>query len=241
MEDRDMEEKIMVNLANMVRTSSAVNEVSNTEKWILGAQLGQLNIDSVNGPLTGWIGGWFGPYGVTGSSYVGGSGCSGTVAVHPIIPISSSPPYGVTGPSYTGASTGGQLVFSSGTGCTTKWHSFSHVDKNNIYFIEAMDWSEAKDLMSKTFGVSYMSSEFCSNDHGLLADALTMHGIKGNDHLVKGEVNRRFFVRTSDGKIIRSGSGRDGMDCKRCRSFFPMAETNQPDGTLVCFACRSGF
>lgn len=33
----------------------------------------------------------------------------------------------------------------------------------------------------------------------------------------------------------------DGCACKKCREFYPYAEANQPDGTLVCYACRHGL
>ena len=31
----------------------------------------------------------------------------------------------------------------------------------------------------------------------------------------------------------------DGLFCKKCDEFFPMAEPNQTDGSLVCYQCRS--
>ena len=31
----------------------------------------------------------------------------------------------------------------------------------------------------------------------------------------------------------------DGMFCCKCRLFYKYAEPNQPDGTLMCFSCRS--
>lgn len=31
----------------------------------------------------------------------------------------------------------------------------------------------------------------------------------------------------------------DGMFCRKCRSFYKYAEPNQPDGTLLCYSCRS--
>jgi hypothetical protein len=34
---------------------------------------------------------------------------------------------------------------------------------------------------------------------------------------------------------------KDGCDCKKCREFYPYAEPNQEDGTLICFACRHGY
>ena len=34
---------------------------------------------------------------------------------------------------------------------------------------------------------------------------------------------------------------RDGCDCKQCKEFYPYAEPNQEDGTLICYKCRSGW
>jgi hypothetical protein len=34
---------------------------------------------------------------------------------------------------------------------------------------------------------------------------------------------------------------RDGCDCKKCKEFFPYAEPNQEDGTLICYRCRIGW
>lgn len=33
----------------------------------------------------------------------------------------------------------------------------------------------------------------------------------------------------------------DGCTCKKCREYFPYAEPNQDDGTLICYACRHGY
>lgn len=30
----------------------------------------------------------------------------------------------------------------------------------------------------------------------------------------------------------------EGMSCACCQDFYPMAEANQPNGTLLCFSCR---
>lgn len=30
----------------------------------------------------------------------------------------------------------------------------------------------------------------------------------------------------------------DGCTCKKCHEFYPYAEPNQNDGTLVCYGCR---
>ena len=34
---------------------------------------------------------------------------------------------------------------------------------------------------------------------------------------------------------------RDGCDCKKCKEFYPYAEPNQEDGTLICYRCRMGW
>ncbi len=34
---------------------------------------------------------------------------------------------------------------------------------------------------------------------------------------------------------------KDGCDCKKCKEYFPYAEPNQEDGTLICYACRHGY
>jgi hypothetical protein len=36
-------------------------------------------------------------------------------------------------------------------------------------------------------------------------------------------------------------NGIDGMVCSRCKDFYPYAEPNQPDGTLICYRCRNNL
>lgn len=36
-------------------------------------------------------------------------------------------------------------------------------------------------------------------------------------------------------------SNKDGCDCKKCKEFYPYAEPNQDDGTLLCYRCRTGW
>jgi hypothetical protein len=33
----------------------------------------------------------------------------------------------------------------------------------------------------------------------------------------------------------------DGCHCKKCKDYFPYAEPNQEDGSMVCYACRHGL
>lgn len=34
---------------------------------------------------------------------------------------------------------------------------------------------------------------------------------------------------------------KDGCNCKKCKEFYPYAEPNQDDGTLICYSCRHGW
>lgn len=42
-------------------------------------------------------------------------------------------------------------------------------------------------------------------------------------------------------KEEKKKDNRDGCDCKKCKEFYPYAEPNQEDGTLICYACRHGY
>lgn len=34
---------------------------------------------------------------------------------------------------------------------------------------------------------------------------------------------------------------KDGCRCKKCKEFYPYAQANQEDGTLICYVCRKGL
>ena len=38
-----------------------------------------------------------------------------------------------------------------------------------------------------------------------------------------------------------SANSMDGKSCHKCKNFSPFAESNQPDGTFICYACRHGY
>lgn len=37
---------------------------------------------------------------------------------------------------------------------------------------------------------------------------------------------------------VRKRKHPDGMFCQKCQSFYEFAESNQSDGTLICYSCR---
>ena len=46
------------------------------------------------------------------------------------------------------------------------------------------------------------------------------------------------IIYVSQNQIYKVSKIMDGMKCCNCQEFFDMAEPNQDDGTLICYACR---
>lgn len=42
-------------------------------------------------------------------------------------------------------------------------------------------------------------------------------------------------------KATDKKQNKDGCNCKKCKEFYPYAEPNQDDGTLICYSCRKGW
>jgi len=55
-------------------------------------------------------------------------------------------------------------------------------------------------------------------------------------------INKKFIgeetIKIEDNLISKISSILDGLFCAHCHEFYDMAEPNQPDGTLLCWACR---
>lgn len=55
-------------------------------------------------------------------------------------------------------------------------------------------------------------------------------------------IDKRFLneqiAYVQENQIYRVSSVLDGMSCIVCQDFFPMAEPNQENGSLICYACR---
>lgn len=49
------------------------------------------------------------------------------------------------------------------------------------------------------------------------------------------------IVSSTPEKAEAKKKNKDGCDCKKCKEYFPYAEPNQDDGTLVCYKCRIGW
>ena len=46
------------------------------------------------------------------------------------------------------------------------------------------------------------------------------------------------MIHVNDNMVCQVIQQLDGMSCAICKEFFPMAEANQEDGTMICWACR---
>lgn len=38
--------------------------------------------------------------------------------------------------------------------------------------------------------------------------------------------------------VVPKEKNKDGCTCKKCQEFFPYAESNQSDGSLICYGCK---
>lgn len=55
-------------------------------------------------------------------------------------------------------------------------------------------------------------------------------------------INNKFLneniIYIEEGTIHAIREYMDGLPCKKCHEFFSYAESNQEDGTLICYSCR---
>lgn len=55
-------------------------------------------------------------------------------------------------------------------------------------------------------------------------------------------IDKRFMgeniIQIQEGMVANVQARLDGIACKICKEFFPYAEGNQEDGTLICYSCR---
>lgn len=55
-------------------------------------------------------------------------------------------------------------------------------------------------------------------------------------------IDKRFLdeqiIYIQENQIYRVSAVLDGMSCTVCQEFYPMAEPNQENGSLICYACR---
>lgn len=76
----------------------------------------------------------------------------------------------------------------------------------------------------------------------------TLYNIQGSFNIKEGHIEK-FHDNPNylDQRAIALGLDRvgtlmtvkaDGMFCIKCKTFFPMAEFNQPDETFMCYVCR---
>lgn len=46
------------------------------------------------------------------------------------------------------------------------------------------------------------------------------------------------IIYIDESMIYRISSYLDGINCTVCKEFFPMAASNQEDGSMICYTCR---
>lgn len=76
----------------------------------------------------------------------------------------------------------------------------------------------------------------------------TYYNIRGcwrikEEHLEKFNINPNWLdhraLVVSEERVCHAANKGDGMSCARCKEFCPMAESNQTNGSFICFSCRN--
>ena len=52
-------------------------------------------------------------------------------------------------------------------------------------------------------------------------------------------VDKKFIISEYSAEV--KAPKNDGCNCAKCKQYFPYAEPNQADGTLVCYSCRKNL
>lgn len=94
-----------------------------------------------------------------------------------------------------------------------------------LYVLLETDRKSADRYMQKRFGFSdeSMSNNFSIFLYKTLGEAKEEIGFKANKHIL----------------IVDKSEFGDGKYCSKCVEWYPYAESNQKDGTLICWSCRN--
>lgn len=113
--------------------------------------------------------------------------------------------------------------------CCVKW--------NNITSPYSADYEEVItfEIISKDESGYYLFVP-C---YRIIKDSVTVTSLLAR----REEINKKFIdeqaIYIQENLIFKISSVLDGLFCACCNDFFDMSESNQPDGTLICFSCRS--
>ena len=75
--------------------------------------------------------------------------------------------------------------------------------------------------------------------HIIIADAFVLDAYRANVLNIKKQFIDSNVVYITPSYIASIRSRLDGTICTKCGEFFDMASGNQPDGSFICFICRS--
>jgi len=75
-------------------------------------------------------------------------------------------------------------------------------------------------------------------DYIMIKDALVFNEYKCKNLNINHKFYNQYFTHIPEKFVYQIRSILDGMTCTKCKEFFWMAESNQENGSLICWACR---
>ncbi len=88
-----------------------------------------------------------------------------------------------------------------------------------------------------------LKDEFCViyiPEYYRIKDRFQLQEKQLDEYLIDKEYLFKNAIAIWDSHIVSiQRAGVDGMFCEHCKLFIPWAQSNQPDGTLLCYSCRA--
>lgn len=93
----------------------------------------------------------------------------------------------------------------------------------------------AKRMKKVTISINNKPISTISVDEEAMLDGMLVE----SDRDALDEMVREMDAAIEEIMAKRKKKEKDGEDCVKCGTFYPQAEPNQPNGTLICYSCRS--
>lgn len=93
----------------------------------------------------------------------------------------------------------------------------------------------AKRMKKPTIAINNKPTSTIGIDEESLLDGMLVE----SDLDALDEMVREMDAAVAEIMAKRKKKEKDGEDCVKCGTFYPQAEPNQPNGTLICYSCRN--
>lgn len=118
------------------------------------------------------------------------------------------------------------------------WRVFDDEKEFKLYFIEASDKFKAAEILFAFFNVKHDSARhICFSDDNLKQ---LLHLYQFTEDQLPTDLNSKKIGLFSVFCYREQQQNKsNGETCKKCKGFSPYSIPNQPDGSFICYGCRT--